>query len=1086
VVDAWASVEQNNLNWVRHHQKELRSDVYSGLRDAALGDRDNNINLAEHGTRIILPSSFVGSERHMNQLFQDSMAICRAFGKPDLFLTMTANPNWPEIQDQLWWEAPPPHGSNHRRRKQKASDRPDIVARVFEQKKIALLKEINNGLFGRVEGMVHTIEFQKRGLPHMHLLIFLQPEDKIHNADQVDKIVSAQIPDPNLHPLLYETVTTCMLHGPCGDEKPNAPCMVNGQCSKHFPKEFREHTLYGENGYPLYARPNNGRTVEKNNFTYDNRYVVPHSPYLSSKFNCHINVEICASVESIKYIHKYIFKGHDRTTLELRDDQNRDEIKEYLDARYIGSVESCHHMFEFAMHAASPTVYRLPVHLEDQQLVYFNADDDLNNVLERGAAKDTALTAWFKINQTNPQARQTTYQNFPREWVYDNSKKAWKPRKQGRAIGRMYFASPSSGERFYLRLLLTVVIGATSFAHLRKVNAIQYNTFKEACFALGLLEDDQEWDICLHEAGEMQLGSALRKLFATILFQCNPTTPAVLWDKHRNHICDDLRHKLTQKFPNRDFSEDQVYDYGLHLINHILRGWGSSLADIPGMPPIVGDWGIVDEGNRLLNEQLDYNQDELAATVAENIAKFNDPQRAIFDAVMHSVDNNISKVFFLHSAGGCGKTFVSNTIASAVRAQGKICLCVASSGIAALLLDGGRTAHSTFKIPLAVNETSSCSFTRRSHLYPVLRQTSLIIWDEVPMQHKHAIEAVDRTLQDLLDSNSPFGGITVLFSGDFRQTLPVIPHGIRQQLISASISRSHIWAHVQMFYLHQNMRLEQSPEMQEFATWLLNVGAGEQLDNSERLIIPHHMQCPDHTIASLIHQIYPDIDIGEKDDQYFLDRNILAGTNDNVRELNSSLLESFPGETRLLLSADSVEFDDPGMQAYQPYSIEFLNSLVSSSLPLSHLALKVGCPVMLLRNLDASKGLCNGTRLRVLQIRTRVLKCRIMTGDRKFAGKLVFIPRITLAPTAEDLPIPLRRRQFPVRLAFAMTVNKSQGQSLRNVGLDLRSPVFSHGQLYVGLSRCTSGNRLKVLLKEEDGEKTTNIVYKEILGGLQL
>ena len=314
VVDAWASVEQNNLNWARNHQKELRADVYSGLRDAALGD---NVNLAEHGTRIILPSSFIGSERHMNQLFQDSMAICRAFNKPDIFLTMTANPNWPEIQDQLLSEVPPPHGANYRRRKQKASDRPDIVARVFEQKKNALLKEIHDGLFGTVVAMVHTIEFQKRGLPHMHLLIFLHPDDKICDAAQVDSIVSAQIPDPDLHPLLYETVTTCMLHGPCGDDKPTAPCMVNGHCSKHYPKQFREHTLYGENGYPDYARPNNGCTVEKNGFAYDNRHVSPYHRYLSAKYNCHINVEICASIESVKYIHKYIFKGHDRTTLEL-------------------------------------------------------------------------------------------------------------------------------------------------------------------------------------------------------------------------------------------------------------------------------------------------------------------------------------------------------------------------------------------------------------------------------------------------------------------------------------------------------------------------------------------------------------------------------------------------------------------------------------------------------------------------------------------------------------------------------------------------------------------------------------------------
>ena len=93
-----------------------------------------------------------------------------------------------------------------------------------------------------------------------------------------------------------------------------------------------------------------------------------------------------------------------------------------------------------------------------------------------------------------------------------------------------------------------------------------------------------------------------------------------------------------------------------------------------------------------------------------------------------------------------------------------------------------------------------------------------------------------------------------------------------------------------------------------------------------------------------------------------------------------------------------------------------------------------------------------------------MLKCRIMSADGRFGGNVVFIPRITLSPTAEDIPIPLRRRQFPVRLAFDMTVNKIQGQSLKHVGLDLRTPVFSHGQLYVGLSRCTSGNCLKILL----------------------
>ena len=805
------------------------------------------------------------------------------------------------------------------------------------------------------------------------------------------------------------------------------------------------------------------------------------------RYDCHINVEICVSEDSCKYITKYVFKGHDRTTAGLADDQNRNEVKEYLDARYIGSSESCWHIFEFPMHAQKPTVYRLPVHLEDQQLVYFNADDNVDEVLERGATKETPLTAWFKINQSNPQARNTTYQNFPRTWVYNNKNKSWKERQRGDAIGRMYFASPSSGERFYLRLLLTVVPGATSFAHLRTVNNVPYNTFKEACLALGLLEDDNEWIQCLREAGQMQTGYTLRTLFATILFHCNPTSPGILWNQFKHHICDDLLYRLTNIYPNRDFTQDEVYDYGLHLIDHVLRTWGTQLSDIPGMPQIIHDWGVVAEGNRLINDQLNYNREELAARVTANTAQFNDAQRGVYNAVMESVNNNNGKTFFLHSAGGCGKTFVCNTIAAAVRAQGKIALCVASSGIASLLLEGGRTAHSTFKIPLQVNDTSFCSISRRSHIYPLLQQTSVIIWDEVPMQHKHAVDAVNRTIQDLLENNSPFGGITVLFGGDFRQTLPVIPHGLRQQIVAASLRRSSLWQHVEMHYLHQNMRLEQTPDMQEFAQWLLQVGAGTQaVNNTERITIPQHMICPDNSIDFLMDEIYPGIRHGDKDDQYFLDRSILACTNDIVMHLNSKLLEMFPGEEHVLLSADSVHFDDPAMNQHQPYSPEYLNSLVSSSLPLAHLALKVGCPIMLLRNLDPSKGLCNGTRLRVSEIRRKVLKCRIISGDPKFAGNVVFIPRITLAPSAEDLPMPLRRRQFPVRLAFSMTINKSQGQSLKHVGLDLRSPVFSHGQLYVGLSRCTSGNRLKVLLKDVDEGKTPNIVYKEILTGLPL
>ena len=193
-VDAWASIEQTKLNWVRSNQRKIRAEVYQGVVDAAAGDEE----LPQQGRRVVLPSSHIGSEQQMQQLFQDSMAICRHFRKPDLFLTMTANPTWAEIQEALLKE-PSVNG-----KKQIAADQPDIVARVFEAKKNQVLKEIKDGLFGSCIAHVHTIEFQKRGLPHMHILIFFHCRHRIIDAAHVDRIVSAQIPNPVTQSILYQ------------------------------------------------------------------------------------------------------------------------------------------------------------------------------------------------------------------------------------------------------------------------------------------------------------------------------------------------------------------------------------------------------------------------------------------------------------------------------------------------------------------------------------------------------------------------------------------------------------------------------------------------------------------------------------------------------------------------------------------------------------------------------------------------------------------------------------------------------------------------------------------------------------------
>ncbi|KAG1174345.1 hypothetical protein G6F71_004979 [Rhizopus microsporus] len=336
LVNAWAICDQNKLEWLRHIQDRLRDIVEGG-----------QVNAANLGRRFILPSSFHGGPHFMSKLYYDSMAIVRHFEKPSLFITFTANPKWTEITDELLPG-------------QAVFDRLDLTAEVFNLKVCRLLKDLKN-IFNQYKGLVRTIEYQKRGLSHMRLLLFLDPEDNFTDADKVDQIICAKFPDKTKNPELFEIVTSCILHCPCGDLNPRNPCMIeNGRggmiCSKRFPKEFQDETVMPENGYPL-CRRRRVPAEEQNNYFYsvrpssrtgpgivmDNRWVVPYNPYLTKKYKIHINVEVCISIQTIKYVNKYVYKGSDRTTLDIEDTQ--DKIKKYLHSRYIEPSEAVWDLF---------------------------------------------------------------------------------------------------------------------------------------------------------------------------------------------------------------------------------------------------------------------------------------------------------------------------------------------------------------------------------------------------------------------------------------------------------------------------------------------------------------------------------------------------------------------------------------------------------------------------------------------------------------------------------------------------------------------------------------------------------------------
>ena len=216
--------------------------------------------------------------------------------------------------------------------------RPDLVSRVFHLHLAELLRDIKDRhILGVPVAHVHVIEFQKRGLPHCHMLIILRGEDKLRTREDIDRVICAEIPDPDEDLELYNLVKSSMIHGPCGVQNPSSVCMEDGACKKNFPKPFRDETAENINGYPAYRRRNDGRTVQVGRLVADNSYVVPYNPDLIKKYRAHINVEACATVKSVKYLFKYVYKGHDCANMEMvvEDGEVRDEIRTYLNCRYV-------------------------------------------------------------------------------------------------------------------------------------------------------------------------------------------------------------------------------------------------------------------------------------------------------------------------------------------------------------------------------------------------------------------------------------------------------------------------------------------------------------------------------------------------------------------------------------------------------------------------------------------------------------------------------------------------------------------------------------------------------------------------------
>ncbi|XP_076053666.1 uncharacterized protein LOC143032670 [Oratosquilla oratoria] len=604
------------------------------------------------------------------------------------------NPNWIELR-----EAMDKTGSFDAQ----TNERPDLVSRVFKLKVDSLMEDLTHKhIFGRVRAHLYSIEWQKRGLPHAHILLWMGQRV---SAETVAQLISAEIQDKGKEPRLYDVVTKCMIHGPCkGYDESNLCCQgkhTRGQkCGKGFPKTCRKDLLFGNNGYPEYKRRSIGEggncfqvKIKGEVKTIDNSWVVSYNAYLCLKYNAHINVECSNSIKCIAYVTKYVNKGCDRILFtKTTGSGDVNEVKNYQEARFVNANEATWKIFKFDIHKSSPSVITLDLHLEEENKVFYT-DESTKEEIKKKTQKDTQLTAFFKLCSNNTFAATLHYHELPNHFIYNKKTSSWEERC-GRtfSLGRIRAVTTKTVELFYLRLLLTHKPGPTSFADLRTVDGKMYNSYREAVKALGLLSDEETWkNTILEIINHTNNRNQLRETYASMLVFSDLEDQSAIWEETKDLFASDYLHKNNLTDYNDEIYLDALDDIQKHVWN-----CGGGLITEYGLPPSRGG----EKTANVIRRERSYNKKILEEEVAHNVVFLNDKQRQVYDAVLYRVkfgNQYNNNGIFVNAAGGTGKTFVLNLLLDTVRSQGKIGLAVASSVIAATVLHGLLITCSKFR-----------------------------------------------------------------------------------------------------------------------------------------------------------------------------------------------------------------------------------------------------------------------------------------------------------------------------------------------------------------------------------------------------
>uniref|UniRef100_A0A914MFX3 ATP-dependent DNA helicase n=3 Tax=Meloidogyne TaxID=189290 RepID=A0A914MFX3_MELIC len=1080
-LDYAARIDADVANYLRKPELNLRSTVAPDfLNHIAKG---GNIDNVEDITSVVLfRKKNPGTRPYFQDMFYDATTIMARTRKPNcasFMLTFTTNPRWPEIS------------RNFLHKGQKLVDRFDVICRIYTDK----MKKLHNLLdkkhiFGKILGYAESMEFQKRiGGPHLHRVFTI---DREATAENIENLIWAHIPpEPpasdksdwaNFLRKIRELLPKFQLHD-CSDH-----CRgTNGRCMKGFPKPYSRQTILHDDKPAEYKRPSpkDGGEVLKIKrdsieIEYDNRHVVPYNPLIMVMFQSHHNLEFCyGQSDNLKYALKYPFKGPSFSYIKCADSNkiSIDEPAQYAKMLFRSPSEAYCRIQGNRYAYLSHTVIPLSIHLPGLQKIVFPPESKKIKLkpVTKGVLPETPLTSYWKLWRTDQSVQNILFENMPETYSIDPKFKTWKKRNlstnerriQDRkpVFGRIYPVSPRENEKFALYVLMRHFPGDPD--HLKNVNGTICDTFADAARLRGLFEDNAIWERTLSDASTSLMPSQMRQLFVNILLHGSTQDCIIdskqLWEMFKDNMYD-KRCTDAQK-PSR-------IDRALAIIERYLFANGKQMKDYHLPLPTNS---LSDDPNKAVDEFFfpqHVNDDDVDETVDTSFfesAKLNTEQNNFYKLVLDAVINQNSKqrLFFLSGDGGTGKTFLLNFILFNLRRLGNKILATASTGIAATkFYAGGMTLHSAFRFGITHELGKIPSIPFGSYFGRRIIESNLIIIDEITMIEKTVIENVDKLCRTMVPQNKniPFAGKVVIISGDWKQSLPVVKNSPSPEAqVAVCLQSSNLYPLFNKTRLTQNMRLQ--PSEVQFKEWLYRLGTDT---SGDKIAIPKAMIV--ETKEQLIEFVFDKgFDIPSSD---MLKRLMLAPLNRSVDLNNSLVLSSFDTESIDYYSIDKCTNENPLSPYVADSDVAALNKLTPGGLPAHHIHLKVGSIIVLLRNLNTSKSLCNGTRLIVKKLQTNLISAETISGSNN--GMTIGISRVCNSYIDESPDgISFERFQFPVREAFAMTITKAQGQTCERLGIDLTDEPFAHGQLYTALSRATNSKLIKVFapnkLKDDEG-----------------